>query len=446
MRHPGHLLDGLTVRGRCLMSAGVAAVLPGLAMHELTVTRIGVFLLAVPTVAYVLVTRTRYRLTCTRRLDPVRAPVGSQARVELRLQNVSRLPTGVMLAEDSLPYLLGARPRFVLDRVQPQRTVAVDYIVRAQQRGRFRVGPLTVRLTDPFGLCELPRAFTAAEQLVVTPQVVPLPEIRLGGEWAGAGESVSRSVATSGEDDAATREYRLGDDLRRIHWRSSARRGELMVRREEQPWQSRAVLLLDTRLSAHHGEGSYSSLEWAISAAASMAIHLSHAGFTVRLVTDTSAEVAAAATGAESFESVLLDVLAEQQASPGSSVSPGLTALRRSGGDELFVAVVGPMAAEDAEQMSRCLHASSTIGVALVLDTASWTTLSPRHATAAAENFSANCDTLTAGGWRVLPVRRGASIADLWRDAGAGLAAATAREGAGSTAAPSAAAPAEGAA
>ena len=426
----GRLLSGLTLRGRCLLSAGVAALGPGLYLHELNVTRVGVFLLALPLVSYAMVARTRYRLTCSRRLDPVRVAVGSGARVVLRLQNVSRLPTGVMLAEDTVPYLLGGRPRFVLDRVLPQRTLDVDYTVRSQVRGRFRIGPLAVRLTDPFGLCELTRAFTASEPLVVTPQVVPLPDVRLGGEWSGAGQSVSRSVATAGEDDAATREYRLGDDLRRIHWRSTARRGELMVRREEQPWQSRAVVLLDTRSGAHHGEGPQSSLEWAVSAAASVALHLAHAGFTLRLVTDDGRDVAPHATAADSFDSIILDVLAEQQASPSTSISPGVTALRRGGGEELFVAIVAAMSSDDVEQLARCVHGASAVGIALVMDTSSWTTLSPRATEAAAEAFRANCDILAAGGWRVLPVRRGASLADLGYDAAAGLEAAVGREAA----------------
>src|SRR5438445_13050089 len=234
---PAKLLSGLTIRGRCLLSAGIAAVLPGLVLHEVNVTRVGVFLLALPVVSFVMVARTRYRLTCSRRLDPVRVGAGASARVLLKLQNVSRLPTGVMLAEDTVPYMLGGRPRFVLDRVLPQRTLEVDYTVRSQVRGRFRIGPLAVRLTDPFGLVELTRAFTASEPLVVTPHVVPLPDVRLGGEWAGAGQSVSRSVATAGEEDAATREYRLGDDLRRIPWPPTARPGRLMLRREEPPWR-----------------------------------------------------------------------------------------------------------------------------------------------------------------------------------------------------------------
>ena len=86
-------------------------------------------------------------------------------------------------------------------------------------------------------------------------------------------------------EDVTVREYRRGDELRRVHWRSSARVGELMVRREEQPWQSRATLFLDNRLRAHRGQGIASSLEAAVSAAASIAVHLSQRGFMVRFVT-----------------------------------------------------------------------------------------------------------------------------------------------------------------
>ena len=86
-----------------------------------------------------------------------------------------------------------------------------------------------------------------------------------------------------GQDDAPIREYRHGDDLRRMHWRSTARVGELMVRREEQAWDPSATVMLDTRASAHAGEGMQHSLEWAISAAASIAIHFLEDGFSVEI-------------------------------------------------------------------------------------------------------------------------------------------------------------------
>jgi uncharacterized protein (DUF58 family) len=398
------------------------------ALHEVNLLRIGLFLLALPLIAYAMVSRTRYRLTCTRRLDPVRVNAGSPARVLLRLQNVSRLPTGLMLAEDTVPYMLGGRPRFVLDRVLPQRAVDVDYNVRSQLRGRYRIGPLTVRLTDPFGLCELTRSFNASDLLVVTPQVVSLPPVRLGGDWAGAGESRARSVATAGEDDAATREYRQGDDLRRIHWRSTARRGELMVRREEQPWQSRAALLLDCRGAAHHGDGPLSSLEWAISAAASVGLHLAKAGFSMRVVGDAGDEVASASVGNDAFDGLLLDDLAVRTASGGSSIRAGVTAIRRGGGEEMLVAVVGPLSSDDVQLLARAAHGGPSVGVAVVLDTASWTALAPRATEAAHEAHRRTCEVLAASGWRVLPARAGESLATLWPAAGAGATAAAGRD------------------
>ena len=65
----------------------------------------------------------------------------------------------------------------------------------------------------------------------------------------------------AGEDDVIPRAYRDGDELRRVHWRSTARYGELMVRREEQRWRNRATVLLDSRSISHMGTGAGSSFE-----------------------------------------------------------------------------------------------------------------------------------------------------------------------------------------
>src|SRR4051794_35185211 len=338
---------GLTVRGRSLLAGGAATLICAAVLHEINLARIGVFLVVLPLLAYGMVARTRYRLTCTRRLEPVRVPAGDPARVVLRLQNVSRMPTGVMLAEDTVPYMLGGRPRFVLDRVVPQRSVDVEYTVRSQLRGRFRVGPLTVRVTDPFGLCEVGRSFSSSDVLVVTPQVVRLPDTRLGGDWVGAGESRARSVATSGEDDVTTREYRQGDDLRRVHWRSTARRGELMVRREEQPWQSRATLLLDRRRAAHRGDGPESSFEWAVSAIASVAVHLASRGYAVRMVDGTQGQESAnpwahiASAGGEQTSSAVLDTLATVSAGGEIELQRAVHAAARAATGGLVVAALG---------------------------------------------------------------------------------------------------------
>ena len=238
-------LAALTTRGRSFLAAGLAACACGLVLGEADLLRVGVFLCALPLVTAAMVARTRYRLSCARRVEPARVRVGEGAQVVLRLENLSPVPTGVLLLEDRLPYSLGGRPRFVVSRIEPRGVREVSYPVRSDVRGRYVIGPLQLRFADLFGLVELNRSFTSSDALIVTPPVVPLPPVVLGGDWAGGGDSHARSISTMGEDDVTTREYRHGDDLRRVHWRSTARYGELMVRREEQPWQNRGVLFLD---------------------------------------------------------------------------------------------------------------------------------------------------------------------------------------------------------
>jgi uncharacterized protein (DUF58 family) len=411
-------LAGLTTRGRSFVAAGVASTMCALGLGERDLLRVGVFLLALPAVALAVVYRTRYRLACTRRLDPPRVPAGQAASVVLRLENVSRLPTGVLLVEDTLPYVLGGRPRFVLDRVESQGVREVSYPVRSDLRGRYRIGPLSVRLADPFGLCELNRSFAAVDSLVVTPQITSLPPVRLRGEWAGAGESRARSVSSAGEDDVATREYRQGDDLRRVHWRSTARYGELMVRREEQPWQSRAAVLLDTREDAHRGDGPGSSFEWSVSAAASVGVHLSRSGYLIRLVTgDGDVTGDAPGLGSGTAESLLLDALAVVAPSGRPSLGTALTGARRASGDGLLVVVLGRLDPDEAELLSR-LRRTATAGVAILLDTSTWATLGARARAEAATAFTARARLLRAAGWRVLPVRHGTSLGAVWPQAG----------------------------
>jgi uncharacterized protein (DUF58 family) len=410
-------LAGLTTRGRCFLAAGVAAVLCALGLAQEDLLRVGVLLIALPLVCAAVLARTRYRLASTRRVAPSRVPAGQEARVVLTMENVSRLPTGLMLVEDHVPYILGPRPRFVLDRLEPRGRRQVAYPVRSDVRGRYVVGPLSVRLTDPFGMCELPRSFTAKDILVVTPVVHQLPGVQLGGEWAGSGESRARSVAAAGEDDVATREYRQGDELRRVHWRSTARQGQLMVRREEQPWQSRCSILLDTRLTAHRGDGPGSSFEWAVSGAASIGIHLARHGFAVRLVTDTGAVVSSAGHDADvvlgDFEGAVLDALAVVQRSGSRSLQGGSTALRRGGGDGLVVAVLGLLEHQEATDLARMLH-GTTAGIAVLIDTGSWSAGPARDRVAGRATYEGNVTVLRSSGWRVLDVSAGDQLAALW--------------------------------
>jgi uncharacterized protein (DUF58 family) len=408
-------LAGLTTRGRCLLAAGGAAALCAIVLGERDLLRVAFFLIALPLVAAAVVARTRYRLSCARSLAPARVPAGQPAEVILRLDNVSFLPTGLLLLEDEVPYTLGGRPRFTVDRIGPGQHRTVRYPVRSDARGRYRIGPLRLRLADPFGLVELTRSFTAVDRLTVVPATQPLPAVRLGGAWDSGGESVSRTVAIRGDDDAATREYRHGDDLRKVHWRSTARVGKLMVRREERPWQSRATLLLDTRGQAHRGDGPGSSFEWAVSAVASVGVHAARQGYSVHLLTDSGPAVAGANLA---DDGVLLDYLAEVTNSRHGGLDPAISALRGVDGIGTLIAVLGMLDPEQAAALAAARTASDT-SVAVLIDAASWMTLAPRARSESDAAYDAAAEILTRGGWRVLRARHGVTLPRLWPAAGA---------------------------
>src|SRR5258707_2831878 len=276
------LLLTLTTRGRSFMAAGIAAMLCGLLIPEPDLLRIGVLLVLVPLLSALGAGRARYRLSCARRVIPSRVPVGQPAEMTIRLTNVSRLRTGLLLAEDTLPYALGSKPRFVLDGIGGGNTREFHYQVRSDARGKYVIGPLRVRIADAFGLVEINRAFASTSTLTVTPKVVPLARPPASGNWLGGADGRT-SIAATGDDDAAPRAYQTGDALRRVHWRSTARYGELMVRREEQHWRNTATLFIDTRRQAHPTTASF---ELAITAAASIGVHMAGEGFEAQLVTD----------------------------------------------------------------------------------------------------------------------------------------------------------------
>ncbi len=418
----GKLLSGLTRRGGLFLAAGALASFAAIGVGQRDLLRVGILLLALPLVSLLVALRSRVRLAASRVVEPPRTPVRTPATVRLVLQNLARIPTGVLLVEDTLPYALGNRPRFVLDHVWSRFRREVSYDVHADLRGRYTLGPLTVRITDPFGLVELRRAFSETATVTVTPEVVPLPAVRLIGEWSGSGESRPRSVASAGEEDATIRSYRHGDDMRRVHWRATAHHDELMVRREEQPWQSRATLLLDTRVNAHAGHGTDSSLEYAVTAAASVGVHLAGRGYAVRLVTDEGGTVSGAwhdpGGGSAAAEVPLLDALAVVSASRDASVGRWPDLLSGAGAATgLLIGILGRLHPREATLVAKLRH-GSTAALAIMLDSVSWTSVAPGVLAAEQDRLTETAQILRRAGWGVVTVTRGEHLATVWERLG----------------------------
>ncbi|WP_405446939.1 DUF58 domain-containing protein [Streptomyces erythrochromogenes] len=421
-------LSGLTTRGRSFVAAGIAAAACAYVLGQGALLRVGMLLALLPLICVYALHRTRYRVSGSRRLTPGRVPAGAEARVQLRMDNVSRLPTGLLMLQDRVPYVLGPRPRFVLDRVEPGGRREVSYRVRSDLRGRYPLGPLQLRLTDPFGLVELTRSFSTYDTLTVIPRTEALPPVRLTGESNGYGDGSRRSLALAGDDDVIPRGYRRGDDLRRVHWRSTARYGELMVRREEQPQRSRATVLLDTRRLAFDGAGPDSAFEWAVSAAASSLVHVLEQGFSARLLTDTGSAAPGeggggfSAGGQEAAEAagLMMDTLAVVGHSDGAGLSRAYDAVRgggygESGGDGLLIAFFGDLDDVQTELAARMRQRTSG-AVAFVLDTAAWGGRPvPGHDVVPLEE---RLRRLRDAGWTALAATPGVAFGELWRQAG----------------------------
>ncbi|MEV0928429.1 DUF58 domain-containing protein [Streptomyces spongiicola] len=408
-------LGGLTTRGRSFLAAGVAAALCAVVLGQSDLLRVGLLLAVLPLLCVAVLHRTRHRVAGSRRLFPSRVPAGSEARVHLRLDNVSRLPTGLLMLQDHVPYVLGPRPRFVLDRVEPGGRREVSYRVRSDLRGRYPLGPLQLRLNDPFGMCELTRSFSAADTLTVIPRTEPLPPVSLPGDAAGYGDGRQRTLALAGDDDVIPRTYRHGDDLRRVHWRSTARYGELMVRREEQPQRPRCTVLLDTRRAAYRGAGPDSAFEWAVSGAASAVVHLLERGFSVQLLTDTGTSLPGAGDGPagspQESAGLILDALAVVHHSDGTGLSRACDVLR-GGGEGLLVAFLGDMDEEQTAVAARIRRRSGS-AIAFVLDSRVWTADGT-----ADEAARVRLRALREAGWTAVPAGPGAALPGLWREAG----------------------------
>ncbi len=414
-----------TTRASCLLAAGVTAVLCGLVLGEVDLVRAGILAVAVPCAAAVLVHRSRVRIANRRRVEPAQVHAGQAVTVHLTITNRALLRTGALMLEDSLPERVAGKARFVIDSLAGHEARPVSYRIPGLGRGRYRVGPLQMRLSDPFGLIDLTRSFTTTSEFLVAPVVERLPAGEPPRSDDRGDNAGSRSVGAHGADDQSTREYRTGDDLRKIHWRSSARTGALMVRQEERPWQGHNTVLLDTRSAAHAGAPHTddpdaetdlrltNSFEWAVSAVASIGTHALLAGRKLSLVGDT----ATAERLRFGDPTRLTNHLAEVHELTHPELGPAVEVLRRAARDSTLIAVLGRLdptalrALADAHARGR-----SSPAFAMLLDVDSWAT--PVHGDdlpPVAAQLHASAAVLLSAGWRVTIVRRGEPVARAWR-------------------------------
>lgn len=424
----------LTGRGRSCVLAGLLVTVGSMLAGQRDVMRIGLLLVALPVVALVLVSRARLRMSAERSVEPAEVPLGTPMRGRIVLGHDSLVPAALLQLEDPVPTEIGLRPRFLVDRTASHWQRVVEYPLLGRVRGRYRTGPLKVRTTDPFGLARLDRQFEATSDVVVMPQVVDLGREAGGGVGGSTGDLRPRRIGAVGADDVLVREYRQGDDVRRIHWRSTARSGDLMVRREEQAFDPSATLLLDSRARAHAGRGVDSSLEWAVSAVASIGLRFLDEGYGVEIYDADGPLHVAGSHGQHSTLSreVVLSRLTDLRASDTVALQHVFNAAAVEQPGQMVVAVLGRVGPDEVEALLR-VRRNRAQGLALLLDVDSFDVAGtgPRRAlreepgspgpTARSSTAPALPGTLelaarilTEHQWRVVVVRHGTGVADAW--------------------------------
>jgi uncharacterized protein (DUF58 family) len=304
---------GLTRRGWALLGVAVllaiAAFLFGI--KELYPLAVGALVLVGACRAWV--GSRRSDVGITRHVRPSRVAAGGVARVELAVTNQGARPSPILAAQD--PFDGGRRwARFLIAPLDPGEVRWAAYTLPTAKRGVFELGPLELELSDPFGLARVTTIGSPVSTLTVHPRVDPIRSRYLPVEADPDVRVPLPVLGRVGDEFYGLREYRAGDDLRRVHWASTARADELMIRQPENLLQGRLTVAVDLRAAVHDS----STLEAALSAAASVVMAGIRNRIHVRLVTTTGVDSGFGATAAHG--AAILDLLAAAQAKPGSTL------------------------------------------------------------------------------------------------------------------------------
>jgi uncharacterized protein (DUF58 family) len=328
----------LTQRGAGLLAAAVALLGAGFGFGYPELTVIGTAALVAMgfAVAYA---AWRPKLTVTRSVDPDRVMRGESSRVSLNVRNASRLRGATLIAHDRC----GAQTVPVpLLRLGAGRRTTVDYPVPTERRGLVQVGPLRVVRRDPLGLLTLARSHGGTDQVWVYPKAYPLSAVPVGivRSLDGRVDRVPHGTITFD----ALREYVIGDELRHVHWRTTARVGELMVREHVDTSLPRLVALLDTRRDRYADPEHF---EYACEAAASIVVAAVRADLPITLQLLDGRSAGGSSTGGRDH----LDLLAEVTLDDPGELTETVARLRYRRLGDTLIYLTGVALPEDLGQI-----------------------------------------------------------------------------------------------
>ncbi len=385
----------LTRQGWLLSGLAVVLLVVGRVLGTLELIVLGATIGALVLITVCFIALSRLRISVDRELHPPRVHAGTPSRVDLRVENQGRRRSPVLGLRDAVSGTRGAN--LLVGPLEPDGVVRAAYRLPTEKRGILEIGPLTVTMADPFGITEVSMNASGVSELTVYPHVddiVPVPQTTGNDPMSGAEHP--NALGRTGEDFYALRPYVVGDDLRRVHWPSTARHDELMVRQDELPWQGRASVLVDVRSSANTEQ----SLELVISAAASIVTASVKRQDLVRLITTDGSDSGFAA-GHAHVESIM-EHLASIEASHDAAFRRVLDRASRSSTGGALIAIVANLADTELEALSKLRNRFGSVTI-VRFTPSSW---DPRS------NDEGSPPTR-----RVLPITGERSFADTWNQA-----------------------------
>lgn len=282
-------------------------------------------LISVPVLSYVVGRIATRTLRCSRE-SPMYAHEGQPIQITLRVDGKSNL-LGAITLDDRLPQWIQKNDGHpIIAESTPDETVA-SYEVTGMKRGEYTVGPLILHTSDPLGFFQFRSTYSLTSNLIVLPQPLGVQGLRM---WSAGGfgdrQFEGEGSRGSGTEFHGVREYQVGDELRRVHWRSTAKHGELNVIEFEHSRARDAVIAVDLQRGTESGRGRFTSLEYAIRMAAWIADEMIASGGTVRLVCGgLGGQASIPGRGSEHLH-VILDALARIEANRREPLSEVLLA------------------------------------------------------------------------------------------------------------------------
>ncbi len=220
------------------------------------------------------------------RVVPPSAQVGDLVTVQITLWSEKPIRRPLVAVADALPPGLPVTDRSPSLPIAPSfdEPIRTQYRFRPLKRGRFRWSGLIVEGTDVLGLVTRGKEYpTAATEMIVLPRPIPCSiELPMAGGW-GVSEAESGQTRGAGIEPRGIREYRSGDPLRHVHWRSTARTGKVVVKEFEAGSQATVALLIDRQKGHDVGKGAETSLEIMVGHAAFLVETLLRQGVRVLL-------------------------------------------------------------------------------------------------------------------------------------------------------------------